>query len=184
MADGKKMKECKHCGAQIASSAKTCPQCGGKNSKPIYKKPWFIVLAILFVIIIFPKGGTDHNNDQPTVQQNDEVKQEISYTAYSVATLMDDLDDNALKAADNYENQYVELTGRLGNIDSSGKYIDIYPTNNPYAFLGVQCYIQTEEQKAKIMDISIDNTVSVKGKITSVGEVLGYNLDIDDIEVK
>ena len=27
---------CKHCGAEIATSAKACPKCGGKNKKPIY----------------------------------------------------------------------------------------------------------------------------------------------------
>lgn len=28
---------CKHCGQVIAASAKTCPHCGGKNGKPVYK---------------------------------------------------------------------------------------------------------------------------------------------------
>ena len=32
---------CKHCGQVIAASAKTCPHCGGKNGKPVYKKWWF-----------------------------------------------------------------------------------------------------------------------------------------------
>ena len=34
------------------------------------------------------------------------------------------------------------------------------------------------------MQMAIDDTVVVRGKITSVGEVLGYSLDIDDIEKK
>ena len=33
-----KMKKCKACGAEIASSAAVCPKCGAKNKKPIYKK--------------------------------------------------------------------------------------------------------------------------------------------------
>lgn len=37
-----KMTTCKHCGAEIAASAKVCPQCGGKNKPPIYKRWWFI----------------------------------------------------------------------------------------------------------------------------------------------
>lgn len=33
-----KMTTCKHCGAEIAASAKVCPHCGGKNKPPIYKR--------------------------------------------------------------------------------------------------------------------------------------------------
>ena len=31
-----KMIKCKHCGQEIAKSAKVCPSCGGKNKKPFY----------------------------------------------------------------------------------------------------------------------------------------------------
>ena len=41
---------CKHCGQVIAASAKTCPHCGGKNGKPVYKKWWFWVLVGFFAI--------------------------------------------------------------------------------------------------------------------------------------
>jgi len=33
-----KMIKCKSCSQEIASSAKSCPGCGAKNKKPIYKK--------------------------------------------------------------------------------------------------------------------------------------------------
>ena len=32
-----KLTTCKSCGEEIAKSAKTCPKCGGKNKKPIFK---------------------------------------------------------------------------------------------------------------------------------------------------
>ena len=47
--------------------------------------------------------------------------------------------------------------------------------------MGVQCYIKNDDQKTAIMDMSIGDTVIVKGKITDVGEVMGYSLDIDEI---
>ena len=110
-----------------------------------------------------------------------EVEEEISYTAYNVSELMDDLNSNAMKATDKYEKQYVELTGRLNVIDSSGKYISITPVDDEFAIMGVQCYIKNDDQKTAIMDMSIGDTVIVKGKITDVGEVMGYSLDIDEI---
>ena len=39
---------CKHCGQVIAASAKTCPHCGGKNGKPVYKKVVVLGFSWLF----------------------------------------------------------------------------------------------------------------------------------------
>ena len=50
-----KIKKCSVCGAEIAESAKTCPQCGAKNKKPVFKQKWFIaiIVVILLITIIF-----------------------------------------------------------------------------------------------------------------------------------
>lgn len=47
-----KLVKCKHCGARIAATAKTCPQCGGENTppKPAYKRLWFKILMAMFVL--------------------------------------------------------------------------------------------------------------------------------------
>lgn len=47
--------------------------------------------------------------------------------------------------------------------------------------MGVQCYIMSEDQKSAVMDMTIGDTLMVKGKIIDVGEVLGYSLDIDEV---
>lgn len=194
-----KMTTCKHCGAEIAASAKACPKCGGKNQKPIYKRPWFIILIVLIVIgAIGSLGGNKDSaasgvaNNSGNTAANSSVTSgtssgekstapEITYTAYDVSELMDDLDANALKASDKYKDQYVELTGRLNVIDSNGNYISITPSNDQYAIIGVQCYIKSDDQKSAVMDMSIGDTVVVKGKITDVGEIMGYSLNIDEI---
>lgn len=51
MAKEPKMVTCKHCGAEIAASAKACPKCGGKNKKPFYKNPLLIALGVIVIII-------------------------------------------------------------------------------------------------------------------------------------
>ena len=47
-----KLVKCKHCGARIAATAKTCPQCGGENTppKPVYQRFWFKAIAVMFVL--------------------------------------------------------------------------------------------------------------------------------------
>ena len=144
-----------------------------KSKKPIYKRLWFIILIV--VVIIGVVGAAGSGEDKVESEQ-------IVYSQYDVSTLLTDLDENALKAAETYEGQYVSLTGEIGTIDSSGKYIDLFPTDDEWAIIGVQCYITNEEQKAAIMELSTGDTVTIEGKITSVGEVLGYSLDIDMIQ--
>lgn len=65
-----KLKNCKHCGAQIAASAKVCPQCGGKNKKPIYLRAWFIILVLIIVIgaVAGGSGGSSKKNGTETKQ--------------------------------------------------------------------------------------------------------------------
>lgn len=179
-----KMKNCKSCNAEIAKSAKVCPHCGAKNKPAIYKRPWFIlILVILIGGIALGSGGSDEGTDAGTQDvSGNEAQQEVSYTAYSVSQLIDDLENNAMKAAETYNGQYVELTGELSTIDSGGSYVSVAPTGEDFCLYDVTCYIQNDEQKQVVMELSSGDGVKVKGKITDVGEVLGYYLDIDSIE--
>ena len=54
------------------------------------------------------------------------------------------------------------------------------PQDDQFAILGVQCYLQTEEQRQQVLDMQIDQVITGRGQITSVGEVMGYSLDVDD----
>ena len=51
-----------------------------------------------------------------------------------------------------------------------------------YLFDSVQCYIKSAEQTDRVMEMSAGDPITVRGKITAVGEVLGYSLDIDSID--
>ena len=173
-----KMKNCKVCGAEIATSAKSCPKCGAKNKKPIWKQWWVWILVVSILFATFAAiGGMGGNSDTNTSDINTTTIQEpINYTVVSVADMIDVLNTNALKAEKTYDGQYLEVTGRLGNIDSDGSYITLY--GGDFDFTGVQCYIQNDEQLNFVMDMVDDNTYTVRVKITDVGEILGYQADI------
>ena len=185
-----KMTTCKHCGQEIAASAKVCPHCGGKNKPPIYKRWWFIAIIVIIVLAVIGGSGSSDSSgstsstatSKTAVSSSSEAA--IEYTAYTVTDLSEDLNSNALKASDKYKGQYVELTGRLSVIDSNGKYISIVDSTDEWAITGVQCYIKNDEQKQVVMDMSIGDEIVVKGKITDVGEVLGYFLDMTETPVK
>lgn len=171
-----KMKNCKACGAEIAASAKSCPKCGAKNKKPIWKRVWVWILTVIILAAAIGSMGGSSDTNTSTDTNTPTVQESIDYTVMSVADMIDVLDTNALKAEKTYDGQYLEITGRLGNIDSDGSYITLY--GGEFDFTGVQCYIENDEQLNFVMDMVNDNTYTVRVKITDVGEILGYQADI------
>ncbi len=202
-----KMTTCSNCGKPIAASAKTCPNCGAKNKKPIYKRPWFIVVVVLIVLagIGGALGGGNNGSsqtsaqapsqDQGAVSQDQQTapaapakqdapapaEQPKEYSAHSAKDLQDDLKNNALKAAEKYKDQYVEVSGVLSNIDSSGQYFNISSSKDDYSFILITCYLTNDEQKNVLKELNTGAAVKVKGKVKDVGEVLGYSIDVDEV---
>ena len=66
---------CKTCCKEIAKNAKTCPGCGAKNKKPIYKKIWFWILILIIFIAIIGNSDNDTSTSQQAIQntQNNTV---------------------------------------------------------------------------------------------------------------
>lgn len=109
----------------------------------------------------------------------DEVP-EVEYADITAKKLIDDLNKNALAAKDKYKGQYVAVSGLVSTIDSSGDYIAVAP--DKYSFNTIHCSIKSDAVLKKVMELSSGSKVTVYGKITDVGEVLGYYLDIHDIK--
>ena len=106
-----------------------------------------------------------------------------TYEEVDIQVMLDALDSNALKAEKDYQGKYVKITGKIANFDSDGRYISIESVDaSEWNFVTVMCYIKTDEQRNFLMEKSKGDTVVIKGKITSVGEVLGYSLNIEEIE--
>ena len=181
MSEKKNTKLCTNCDKEVAAQAVVCPECGValKKKKPFYKKWWVWAIVIIVVVIAATSGGGSEapaGGSEPVQQE-----QNIDYTAYLVDEMVKELGENALKAEKKYMDQYVEITGKLSNIDSDGSYISLGSTD-PWEFTTVTCYIKNDAQLEKVMEMSTGDTVTLTGKVTSVGEVLGYNVDIAEIK--
>ena len=169
-----KTKKCKHCKMDIPKDAKICPHCRKKQKSGILK--WVVLILIIGVVIGAVAGESDSGSDKNTAATNSTEKKEtatkpkeeaapIEYTAVSVNDMMSDLDSNAMGASDKYK----------------GKYIDLM-ADGDFEIIGVQCNIKNDEQKSKVASLTKGDKVTLKGKCTDVGEVLGYSFDIDEIE--
>lgn len=178
------MTTCKVCGAEIAKSAKVCPKCGAKNKKPVYKRVWFWILIVLIVIIIAAVAGSgDGDSDSSSGGKQTETKQSAkrNYKSVTASELQKALDDNAASASDQYKGKYLAVTGPFNVIDSDGEYMTI--SIGEYEMTDIQCSFQNEAQRKKAKSLHKGQTITVKGKMTDVGEVLGYSMDIDSFKV-
>lgn len=189
--------KCKKCGNELENKTATCPNCGNKTKAPIFKKWWFWLIIIIFIVVISIASGNTENtpntdiNVETTSSAVSDSKSEtttiktetIEYEKIEIQKLIDDLKSNALKAEKTYNNKTVEVTGTITNFDSSGDYINIEAVNaDEFNFDTIQCFIKNDSQQNFLLEKSVGDTVTIKGKIISVGEVLGYSLNIDDVQ--
>jgi hypothetical protein len=170
----KKTKKCKYCKTEIPADAKVCPQCRKKLKGGKFK--WILLALIVLCVIGAATGGSNSNSSTKSTDSTLSKKEDApkEYTSASVNDMMADLDNNAMGASDKYKDKYLEITGKLTNIDASGKYIDLM-ADGDFEIIGVQCYIKNDEQKTKVASMTKGETVTLKGKCTDVGEVLGYS---------
>lgn len=195
-------KICKYCKTEIPKDAKICPNCRKKQKGPVG-----IIIAVVVVLLIIgiaAGGGNDNSatsdngsstsptsKNEATTQESSSdtdtvetaAEPEIEYLPVTKEELSNALHDNALKASETYKGQYLEVSGYLDVIDSSGKYISLNSGEEDYSFVNVQCYIKSDDQKTIIMDLSKGSSLTIKGKCKDVGEVMGYSIDIDEIIV-
>lgn len=148
------------------------------------KLKWIIIVIIAIVILGGVFGGDDEsentNVQSETKTVTKESKKKITYKKVSAGTLSEALEKNAAKASKEYKGKYLEVSGKLGTIDSDMSYVCV--TTGEFDLTNIQCYIKDKKQEKKILDMEEGDKITIRGKCTSVGEVLGYSIDIDSIK--
>lgn len=193
-------KLCKYCKTEIPAGAKICPNCKKKQGGVL---KWVVIVIVVLVIISAAAGGGDKNSEsqqasnsnsnasttqtsnsagesQDTKETEKESEAPIEYISVTATELSDALSNNAMKAQNDYKEKYLEISGKLGNIDSNGKYIAI-DSDNDFDLNNIQCYIKSDDQKQVIMEMSRGDSIVVKGYCKDIGEILGYQIDIDEV---
>lgn len=129
-----KMTTCRHCGAEIAANAKTCPHCGGKNKKPFYKKWWFWLIIVLIIIgAAASGGGSDKGADD--AQKIGEVSQEPSVNNSSDDGSPDTSSSEPVTAADSESEtpaEEVKTAYSVGDILKDGDMEIVYMSSGEY----------------------------------------------------
>lgn len=181
-----KMTTCKHCGAEIAASAKVCPQCGGKNKPPIYKRWWFI--AIIVLIVLSAIGGSGSGSDSSASSSKSTSKASTS-TASSVASVVPEISEDDYKAEcqtvdykelcrypEKYEGTKIVVKVKVSqiidaNFSGSEKAWRTYTDNSGYGFYADDEYYMLDKRGGDAVKILDDDIITVYGEFTGLEKI-------------
>lgn len=181
-----KMTTCKHCGAEIAASAKVCPQCGGKNKPPIYKRWWFI--AIIVLIVLSAIGGSGSSSDSSASSSKATSKASASI-ASSVASVAPEISEDDYKAEcqtvdykelcrypEKYEGTKIVVKVKVSqiidaNFSGSEKAWRTYTDNSGYGFYADDEYYMLDKRGGDAVKILEDDIITVYGEFTGLEKI-------------
>lgn len=106
---------------------------------------------------------------------------EGKYIVISIDDLNSQLENNAARASKNYKGVYVKFTGYISTIDSDGDYISVKGNRGDF-LKDFHCRIRDKKHKEVVMNKNSGNRVTIRGKITDVGEIMGYRVQVDEIK--
>lgn len=156
-----------------------------KASRPWFKKKRFLISGALVIGIIASQlgggGGSTGSNEASNDTSSDTKKVSAAEPAMKVTAeqLLSELENNALSAKNNWNDKRLTITGTLDNIDASGKYFSLRG-NAEFTLINVQIYID-DSFTATVSAFKKGQSVTVTGKVTDVGEILGYSVKAESI---
>ena len=139
------------------------------------KKYYYSVLVMALFAI-----GFAASDDSETESVAEETPTEFMQA--SVETMLSDLKQNEMRAQKKYGGKYMEVTGTLGSMDSEGEYFSL--DDNSFGIMDIHCIIpkqKREEVTSKLIQMEKGDMIVVKGKITDMGEIMGYHLTVIDV---
>ena len=132
-----------------------------------------LIGGLILVGVISAVGGNGEDKTKTVNNSQAEVKEEVTYTAIDMNTLMNDLESNPASAKNKYEDQYFEVTGYVNVIDADGKYFSVRD-DNEYSIKSLHVSVDKED-KDFINNLQRGQQITIKVKITDVGEILAYS---------
>lgn len=160
-----------------------------ENIKYFYKHWWFWCLIVLIALIIiiafvclknFNKNKISNNEYSSTEQQtqlNTEADPELKYYFTTTDDMLRYLDGSLEVAKDIYENKYVQITGKISNINGNDYSVTMAPVAYTYYTTPIILTVESIEQIKQLETLPRDSMVTLQGYCTSVDEVSGYHLN-------
>ena len=162
-------------------------------------KFWGAIIVVCLLIGSCMSGKKDDSqkntsSSQPvaTTEQKapaSEAKPEkqVAYTEVTIDQLISDVKSNAAKAQKKYKDKDLKIVGgHVGTIDSDADYIGL-DSDQDFTMVNIQCFAKGKNSKAlkdQIVELDKNQRLIVYGHCTDVGELMGYMIDMDKMELQ
>lgn len=143
------------------------------------KKVWLIIVLaiIVFAIIMSVLSATGVLKRRETTENTENavniVQSKDGYTKDDVNAIIEDIeaftaefDNNAVAADEKYQNQIIQITGYIQNIDEDilgQKYVTVWSEKDAITLKSTQCYFDDDDVN-QITSLNKGDTVTIIGK--------------------
>lgn len=138
-----------------------------------------LLVVLIIMLAVFRdelNGGATTNT--PTAP----ISTQTRYEKVDLQDMLDELNANALRAEEKYQGKYIEITGKIKLFDSDGMYVALTPYDAAeWSFEMALCYLTDPTHKTFLLEKNVGDMVTVRGKVFSIGEVIGYGVRIVEI---
>ena len=143
------------------------------------KKYYFTAL----VMAIFAIGFAASEDSETESVSNEDVPSQMEQVTVGEMTKV--LDENEMRAQKKYSGKWFQITGYLGSMDSEGEYFTLESNSARIFSTDVRCNIPSDKREAitdKLANMNKGDKIMVKGKVTDMGEIMGYTVSIIDVQ--
>ena len=141
-----------------------------------------ILLGVAGALVGNNNSGNSYSSSSSSSSSKQVQEAPKNYAEADIDVLLGDAKNNAAKANRDYNGKYVKIVGGyVFNVESNARYIQI-EGSDPYTLIHVTCNPKDSKVKDAMINLSKGQQVTVYGKITDVGEIMGYQLDMDKVE--
>lgn len=162
----------------------------------ILKALLYCILAIIVIGILSVWVSDDKPKHESTlhaaVTQSEEStksdeqpdpKEEIKYVDADAGAMLDELEKNAMKASKHYKGMNVHImNAKVMNIESGGDFFTISSPSDEFGLTAITIHTRDDDQKPMLENLEKGQYVNVYCHIFDVGEILGFNAELDSIE--
>ena len=137
------------------------------------------------------ESSTENSETKKEIKEDNESKKNIqskesqsvqkkNYERYGADELINDMENNPMRAEMKYSGKYVQIFGILEGMDSDGSYFWI--TGIDKKSKSIDCSIGDNQKiQDELLNYNIGDAIEVVGQITEVGEIRGYYLMLEGI---
>ena len=142
------------------------------------KKVWLIVVLaiIVFAIImsvlsatgVLKRPETTEKIEDPVniVQKDGYTKDDVNFIIEDIEAFTTEFDNNAVAADEKYQNQIIQITGYIQNIDEDilgQKYVTVWAEKDAITLKSTQCYFD-DDAVDQITSLNKGDMVTIIGK--------------------